>query len=283
MTPPTHPLQDGNFDPLAMLRRARGDGSDVRSIKLRMLWLRQRIPEARVTTTLVTLDERVVVMAAAITLPDGGEGAGHAANRVTDDDDLAELIERTELRAIGRALDILGYVVIDQEGPSAAPDRPDPAPVVREPTPLARERPQPDPEWEDAPPGQSSPPGHVQAIRALREREGRGKPEESASEPVRDGQRDRQQPANRPATSTPRITPRQEKRPASSDPETERGEPKLEDVSWTAFWEWARATYQLTSRVQLEEMLGQSIGQKSPGEVRSLLLTHNSGSESDDS
>jgi hypothetical protein len=292
VTPSTHPLQEGSFDPLAMLRRARGDGSDVRSIKLRMLWLRQRVPEARVTTTLVTQDARVVVMAASIALPDGGEGAGHAAALITGDDDLAELIERTELRAIGRALDILGYVVIDQADPSPPLDRPEPAPTARTPTPLTRERsersvpdeqPQPESEREDAPPSQGNPPGHVQAIRTLRDREGRGKPQQSPPGPVQDDQRERQQPTSRPVTSPPRTNAREERRRAGADSSREGGEPKLEDVSWTAFWEWARATYQLTSRVQLEELLGQSIGQKSPGDVRNLLLSHDPGPQPDDS
>ena len=61
MTPTDHPLQDGSFDPLALLRRSRGD-DDLRDIKLRLLWLRQREPDARVTTEVVSLDERAVVM-----------------------------------------------------------------------------------------------------------------------------------------------------------------------------------------------------------------------------
>jgi len=60
MTSPPHPLQDGSLDPLALLRRSRGD-NDPRDTKLRLLWLRQREPEARVRTKLISLDEHAVV------------------------------------------------------------------------------------------------------------------------------------------------------------------------------------------------------------------------------
>ncbi|HEV2128216.1 MAG TPA: hypothetical protein VGR22_06330 [Thermomicrobiales bacterium] len=273
MTPPTHPLQEGGFDPLAMLRRAPNDGDDIPSIKLRMLWLRQRVPEARVETSVVTLDDNVVVMAATIALPDGGEGSGHAAVRRIEGDDIAALIETTELRAIGRALDIIGYVVVDQQGGQIAPERAEREPVDREPTPITRERPdragqeepsRPEPASEDQPQGPATPPGHVQAIRSLRDRG------------TRDTAPQRPEPIPAPRQDRPTQRPEQQQSPSVSD-----AEPELEDVSWTAFWNWARGSYQLSSRVQLEELLGQSIGPKTPGQVRQLLLEHFSSEKTD--
>ncbi|MDQ4044657.1 MAG: hypothetical protein M3173_04310 [Chloroflexota bacterium] len=283
MTPPTHPLQEGGFDPLAILRRSPGDSDDVRSIKLRMLWLRQRVPEARVETSVVTLNENIVVMAATIALPDGGEGSGHAAVQRTEGDDIAALIETTELRAIGRAMDIIGYVVVDQQTGQTASERIEREPAEREPTPISRERAdratQEDPSRpvaarEDQSQGPATPPGHVQAIRSLRDR-GTRETAPQQPEPVPTPRQDRT-----PTSSTPPSIQRPEQR---STPSADVAEPELEDVSWTAFWNWARGTYQLSSRVQLEELLGQSIGQKTPGQVRQLLLEHFSSATPTDS
>lgn len=269
MAPPKHPLQEGSFDPLAMLRQVRDDGSDIRAIRLRMLWLRQREPDARLTTDLVRLDERVVVMSASVALPGGAEGAGHAAAGIEPDADLASLIEATELRAIGRALDAIGYVVVEQH----------PAEEPRE-----RERPQPEPERPAEPAAQqegprSEPPDHVRAIRSIRDREQRQQappttePRTEAPEteprPIRrEPPASPQRPAQTPTTPE-RSGPRRIETPPADD-----GEPPLEDVSWTAFWNWARETYQMRSRVQLEELLGQPVGNKSPGELRRLLIAH---------
>ena len=270
MASSTHPLQEGPFDPLAMLQRSRIDGGDVRGIKLRMLWLRQREPAARVTTELVTLDDRVVVLAASVTLPDGGEGAGHAASRIDEATDLAATIETTELRAIGRALDILGYVVIEQPGE----EEPTPAPARAQASPKAEEE-APAPQQERP---RSQPPEHVQAIRAMRQREQRAAAApapEPETEDTDSANPEPPAPVDRPAPPQPapeRSQPQRVQEAAS--PPSDDSEPELEDVSWTAFWGWARSTYQLGSRVQLEELLGQPVGNKPPGELRRLLIAH---------
>ena len=278
MASSTHPLQEGSFDPLALLRGSRGDGSELRDIKLRMLWLRQRVPEAQVETELVTLDERVVVMAAAISLPDGARGSGHAVAMLSDSDDVAEAIETTELRAIGRALDILGYVITEESSAAAAtaPDRPSPAPPSQRETQGSRQ-----------------PPEHVRAIRSMREREQQQAP--APSLPDIDDLGDEPEealpeaPAPEPpfpvstAPERPREQPATTPRPAPHAPADDDEEPPLEDVSWTAFWNWARAAYQLRSRNQVEDLLGQPIDKEVPGTVRRLLIAHFDKKEADES
>jgi len=277
-----HPLQEGSFDPLETIRRLGVDASAPQGIKLRVLWLRTREPAARLTTTLVSMDERVVVMSATIALPDGGEGSGHAAARIADTDDLATTIEATEIRAIGKALDNLGYVVVDQgrspEGrrrqePAGSPSTSDtPTPVrSRDPAPPTQ-----DPQPES--PGRQ-PPEHVRALRAIRDREQRS-PQQTPPATPQDAMTDQsehgpERPAA-PPVERPRPRPIRAATPVPTDDDTD---PALEDVSWTAFWEWARETYQLRSRVQLEEVLGQPVGNKPPGELRRLLLAHFDGGD----
>ena len=277
MASSTHPLQEGSFDPLETLRRSGADASDPRGVRLRMLWLRKREPSASITTALVTLDERVVVLSAAVRLPDGGEGSGHAATRIDDATDLAEAIETAELRAIGKALDALGYVVVDRG--STSDKRAEPERVPAQPALDAAEPAQPResvrPVADSQPEGSNrQPPEHVRALRAIREREQRA-PQQPAQDIPPIGSTN--QPESDPEVPSPAPTERTRPRPirpATPAPTDDDGEPALEDVSWTAFWEWARETYQLRSRVQLEEVLGQPVGNKPPGELRRLLIAH---------
>lgn len=265
MAAPQHPLQEGSFDPLALLRRAReGKGSDTRTTMLRMLWLRQRVPDTRVETAMVSFDERAVVMSATISVPGGGQGTGHAATRFADDTDLASAIESTETRAIGRALDVLGYVVTEAVS-SGSQDR----------SPAAPPRPAPE-EGGEPEERRSEPPGHVQALRQMKHRD--RPPQDSPEQPAPVGPYPEMQEATA-ETPESRAEPSSDSKPPARDPQRETttsgsDEPELEDVSWTAFWGWARTTYQLGSRVQLEELLGQPVGNKSPGQLRQLLDAH---------
>jgi hypothetical protein len=287
MTPPPPPLQDGSLDPLALLRRSRGD-NDPRDTKLRLLWLRQREPEARVRTKLVSLDERGVVMSARIELPGGGGTSAHAASTIADGA-IERAIVETELRAIAGALDALGYIVIetDQATQSDTPDTPAPAePAVTE-TPRRQ------------------PPGHVQAIRALRERsapvagpddpriqeDAEARPQPVEPTPSRSPQRG-PAPVDRhpsPPDTAPvdlserrRAAPPEPVQPPPS-PSDDDADPELEDISWTAFWTWARDTYQIWSRGQVEKLLGMPVDRESPGQLRQMLIAHFDGGSSDES
>ena len=64
-------------------------------------------------------------------------------------------------------------------------------------------------------------------------------------------------------------------RPDSKPPELEPdadAEPRPEDISWTAFWTWAK-TNGFANRDALEQAIGQSINQLSPGQARKLAQT----------
>jgi hypothetical protein len=290
MSTPPHPLLDGSLDPLALLRRSRGD-NDARDTKLRLLWLRQREPEARIRTKLVSLDERGVVMSARIELPAGGSASAHAASPF-EDAAIDRVVAETELRALAGALDALGYVVTGAEAEHAPASPEMPAPTESGP----------------AEPPHRQPPGHVQAIRSLREREqpaapvaGPEDPREHASAeersqppeptPSRSPQRG-PAPVDRhpsPLESAPvdlnerrRAAP-PEPAPAAPPLADDDADPDLEDISWTAFWTWARETYQIGSRGQVEKLLGAPVDRESPGQLRQMLIAHFEGGSGDES
>lgn len=256
MPPHKHPLQGGSFDPLALLRRARASGNvpEQRAIMLRMMWLRQQIPEAQVETTLAHLDERSVVMAASIILPDGGRASGHAAADIDESADRADVIELTETRAIGRALDVLGYVVIESSSSGQRSSGASGEPQQRSRAP-------------------QQPPEHVQALRQMKDRD---RPPAVTREQLPEGAETGPSPGEDERDAGNEVGPAQSRaeqnEPGTSGPSADRsGDPELEDVSWTAFWDWARATYHLGSRLQLENLLGQPVGNRTPAELRILL------------
>jgi hypothetical protein len=287
MTSSSHPLQDGSLDPLALLRRSRGD-NDLRDTKLRLLWLRQREPEARVRTRLVSLDERAVVMLARIDLPNGGGTSAHAAAPV-EAGAIDQIVAETELRALAGALDALGYIVTDTDT-GAEPARPEGDILEERATAEAPRR---------------QPPGHVQAIRSLRDRE-QPAPVAGPEDPrTRREIEDRRQPAEPTPSRSPQRGPApvdrnpappetapvdlSERRraapaePTAPMPPADDADPELEDISWTAFWTWARETYQIGSRGQVEKLLGMPVDRESPGQLRQMLIAHFEGGSGDES
>jgi len=58
-----------------------------------------------------------------------------------------------------------------------------------------------------------------------------------------------------------------------TEPEADAdSDPRPEDISWTAFWTWAK-TNGFANRDALEQAIGQSINQLSPGQARKLAQT----------
>lgn len=102
------------FDALAALRTMteRGEDDVIEHTRLRLLWLRREEPGARVETEVASLAEQVVVVRAVITLQAGAVASGLAAERTSAQD----AVERAETRAIGRALDGLGFVLMPVPG-----------------------------------------------------------------------------------------------------------------------------------------------------------------------
>jgi hypothetical protein len=89
--------------------------------------LRTEHPDAQITTDLVRLDETLAVVRAAIVLPGGGSASGYGASAAGGH----ESVEAAEIRALSRALAVLGYDAVEEWRPAAdsvpaAPDAPEP-------------------------------------------------------------------------------------------------------------------------------------------------------------
>lgn len=113
------------FDPAAALVAAATaeDGSVEEIVLLRLLVLRRAHPDAIVRTHLERVEDGQVVLRAEVTLPTGASASAYA----TAGGGVAS-IERTEQRALGRALDALGEAVLvdlsrkGDESLASAPD-----------------------------------------------------------------------------------------------------------------------------------------------------------------
>ncbi len=98
MTEPT------TFDPSKNLTKV--SGADYLEVKWRLVWLRQRHPDAAIETALVEHVGDSAVFRAIVTLPDGGSATGWGSESMGD---FRDYIEKAETKAIGRALAALGF------------------------------------------------------------------------------------------------------------------------------------------------------------------------------
>jgi hypothetical protein len=100
--------QGSDFDPSPYIRqlRGRGGGSDYLDVKWRLLWLRKEHPDAEIITDLVQHDPQMAIFKAMVTLPSGGKATGYGSETASD---FPDFIEKAETKAIGRALNALGY------------------------------------------------------------------------------------------------------------------------------------------------------------------------------
>jgi hypothetical protein len=96
------------FDPTPYLRqlRGRGGGADYLDVKWRLLWLRKEHPDAEIVTELVQHDPQMAIFKATVTVPTGGKATGYGSETASD---FPDFIEKAETKAIGRALNALGY------------------------------------------------------------------------------------------------------------------------------------------------------------------------------
>lgn len=121
----------------------RPDGIDEQSsdrgIAALLRRLRTEHPDAQITTELVRLDETLAVVRAAIVLPNGGSASGYGASSAGGH----ESVEAAELRALSRALAVLGYGAVAESRPAVAPAPA--APAVPEPTRVPVEQTVPEP------------------------------------------------------------------------------------------------------------------------------------------
>jgi hypothetical protein len=113
------PLSSG-FDPTPYIRQLRGrGGGEYLDVKWRLLWLRKDHPDAEIVTELVEHDGQMAIFKATVTVPSGGKATGYGSETASD---FPDFIEKAETKAIGRALNALGYGA--QFGDAARSDDP---------------------------------------------------------------------------------------------------------------------------------------------------------------
>ena len=264
MTEPRSSLADltgAPIDPIAALRRlqANGDLDGPQATMLRLLWVRADHPDTRVETELTHLHDDLIVFRALVALPGGATATGYASETGVPGKNMAIAIERAETRAIGRALDVLGYVIAAGAGSRTTSDTHAPAVVdaLRKaslhrsptgsiilpdlpdlaPTPEIDEPFQPESEGiAETPDVPAEPPA-----RALAEPE-------------------------KPTAIATAAVPELGRRPAPGPDD----DPPLEDYTWTHFWRWARG-HNLTTKGQVEQRIGRPLDNLTPADVRIAL------------
>ena len=283
-----------SFDPTPYLRQLRGRGGqqDYLDVKWRLLWLRKEHPDAEIVTEHVRIEPTLAIFKATVTVPTGGKATGYGSETAGD---FGDFIEKAETKAIGRALNALGYGAqfgdrAGEEGegnsPSAAgtstststgiahsghsgsarpaPAAPTPrtraaaptvAPPASDPIDIAAGRDRAD----ARPPARPARPATAPATAAL-----------SASAP-----RDRTRllapevdaaPVVAAGSPLPPVPPTDTVAAAADD-----AEPDLADYSWTAFWPWARGLG-LNGRSAVEVLIGEATAGFTPAQLRERIL-----------
>lgn len=223
--------------------RGNNERAETRPAALQALaWLRERFPQARLTSLVIPSDEAIISVRVDVSVNDGPASAGHG---------VALAIEAAEDRAIVRAVEGLGYREVAEARPaprSIAPPTPieEPAPIPVRPTESHPEPPR------DATPRQGTP-------APMAGRSGQMGP------PVMVRPRAQVTPVR---GSTPTATPpRSTLRPV---PDIAESDDNLADVSWTEFWKWARSRG-YDSREAINEAIGRSMDGLTPRDVRALV------------
>lgn len=140
-----------NFDPTKHFRKLRGRGKDGKDgdyldVKWRVLWFRTENPEGIIETRLLSHETvgntREAVFHCIVTIPGGGVAHAHGSETKTD---FGDYLEKAETKAIGRALENLGY------GTAAASEDPENAIVENTYEHAGRGRQQQEPRRESRP------------------------------------------------------------------------------------------------------------------------------------
>jgi hypothetical protein len=92
------------FDPGKYLTKV--NGSDYLEVKWRLVWLRQRHPDAAIETELVAHGGDTAIFKATVAIPNSGTATGWGSESITD---FRDYIEKAETKALGRALAALGF------------------------------------------------------------------------------------------------------------------------------------------------------------------------------
>lgn len=92
------------FEPARYLTRV--SGSDYLEVKWRLVWMRDRHPDATIETELVSHNDDTAVFRALVSIPGGGSATGWGSESAGD---FRDYLEKAETKAIGRALAALGF------------------------------------------------------------------------------------------------------------------------------------------------------------------------------
>ncbi len=92
------------FDPTRYLTRV--NGSEYLEVKWRLVWLRDRHPDAVVETELVSHLDNTAIFRAQVQIPSAGAATGWGSEASGD---FRDYLEKAETTAIGRALAALGF------------------------------------------------------------------------------------------------------------------------------------------------------------------------------
>ena len=239
-----------------------GSGESRAAAMAALQWLREHFPQARIVTHVLPSDEALIAVRVSVKTPDGPGATGHGA---------APGIEEAEDRGLVRAIESVGYRA--PAVPETVPDPPvseapasRPEPMVK-PTPISDET--------------GAEPKPVKPVTELP----RSAP--ATPEPPRATSPNPAPLAGKSGQMGPpvMVRPRQPVRPAQprgglhTVPDPTDDEPRLEDVSWTEFWKWARPRG-FESREAVIEAIGETIDGMTPREVREALTAF-LGSEGD--
>jgi hypothetical protein len=117
------------FDPTPYMRKLGGRGggsSEYLDVKHRLLWLRTEHPDAQIVTEHIRIDDSGAIFKATVSIPNGGLATGHGSETAAD---FGDYIEKAETKALGRALNALGYGAqfADQDDKSDFPGKPTPS------------------------------------------------------------------------------------------------------------------------------------------------------------
>ena len=258
------------FDPTPYLRQLRGraGGQDYLDVKWRLLWLRREHPDAEIVTEHVQIDPTIAIFKATVTLPTGGKATGYGSETAGD---FGDFIEKAETKAIGRALNALGYgAQFGERGADeadagsyprpvdASADEPRPRPAVAADPPASPSagspsRPGGQRDQADREAGTTPPIDFAAGRDRVTAPRSPGQAAQTDAAPARGG---------KPAT-TAAGEPRSEETPAP--------EPDLADYSWTAFWPWARGLG-LNGPKAVEGLIGRPTAGLTPAELRDLIL-----------
>lgn len=274
------------FDPSPYMRQLRGRGGnqDYLDVKWRLLWLRREHPDAEILTEHVRIDEGMAIFKATVTVPTGGKATGYGSETAGD---FGDFIEKAETKAIGRALNALGYGAQFSE---KGEDEPTPVTPERRQAPPQPERVAPPPAQPKQPVAQAEP--APPAAPAMATVPSQPRPAPVAREPL-DTSEAREEPVPiRPAASTaaerPARNPAAATRPSASDrserparqatpaptpaPDSTQDDDDVDmaDMTWTAFWAWARPLG-YNKRGDIEQLLGYSIDTLTPADVRAQV------------